>query len=52
MGSAPFVSKLAKEMKLAMPRNKKWSNIKQRIIRFIPMLSFSSSEDDEGAYTT
>jgi hypothetical protein len=24
MGSSPYVSKLAKEMKLAMPRNKKW----------------------------
>ena len=35
MGSAPYVSKLAKEMKLAMPRSKKWRDVKQRIIRFI-----------------
>ncbi len=35
MGSALYVSKLAKEMKLAMPRNKKWRDVKQRIIRFI-----------------
>ena len=35
MGSAPYVSKLAKEMKLAMPRSKEWRDVKQRIIRFI-----------------
>jgi hypothetical protein len=36
MGSYPYLSKLAKEMKLAMPRNKEWRDVKQRIIRFIP----------------
>ena len=35
MGSAPYVSKLAKEMKLAMPKSKEWRDVKQRIIRFI-----------------
>jgi hypothetical protein len=35
MGSAPYVSKLAKEMKQAIPRSKKWRNVKQSMIRFI-----------------
>ena len=35
MGSAPYVSKLAKQMKLAMPRSKGWRDSKQRIVRFI-----------------
>jgi hypothetical protein len=41
MGSAPYVSKLAKEMKLAMPRSKEWRDVKQRIIRFITYPLFS-----------
>lgn len=35
MGSTPYVSKLAKEMKQAMPKRKKWREVKQAIIRFI-----------------
>ena len=35
MGSAPYVSKLAKEMKQAIPRSKKWRDVKQSIIRFM-----------------
>jgi hypothetical protein len=35
MGSAPYVSKLAKEMKQAIPRSKKWRDVKQSVIRFI-----------------
>ncbi len=35
MGSAPYVSKLAKEMKQATPKSKEWRGVKQRIIRFI-----------------
>ena len=35
MASGPYLSKLAKEMKLAMPRSKEWRDVKQRIIRFI-----------------
>ena len=35
MGSAPYVSKLAKEMKQAMPRSKEWRDVKQKIVRFI-----------------
>jgi hypothetical protein len=35
MGSAPYVSKLAKEMKQAIPRTKKWRDVKQSMIRFI-----------------
>ena len=31
----PYVSKLAKELKLAMPSSKEWRAVKQRIIRFI-----------------
>jgi hypothetical protein len=29
------VSKLAKEMKQALPKSKKWRDAKQRIVRFI-----------------
>ena len=35
MGSAPYVSKLAKEMKQAIPRSKKWRDVKQSMMRFI-----------------
>jgi hypothetical protein len=35
MGSAPYVSKLAKEMKQAIPRSKKWRDVKQSMIRFM-----------------
>ena len=35
LGSAPYVSKLAKEMKQAIPRSKKWRDVKQSIIRLI-----------------
>jgi len=35
MGSSPYVSKLAKEMKLRVKNDKKWANLKKDIIRFI-----------------
>jgi hypothetical protein len=35
MGSAPYVSKLAEEMKQAIPRSKKWRDVKQSMMRFI-----------------
>jgi hypothetical protein len=34
-GQCPYVSKLAKEMKQAIPRSKKWRDVKQSMIRFI-----------------